>query len=274
MPGYPSGRRMTRRAHGAAVHERVDLPPGADGRRAAADRCAGMVIRTLGRTDYETTWRAMRTFTDARGRRNTRRDLAHRAPPVYTLGPGRPARARAAREGIPVSGRPRRAGHLSRAGPARRVYAHRPAPAASASAMVRRIEQAVIEWLARWDFRMRQSLPRPGSTCAVAGRMRRSPRWGSGSAAAARSTGSRSTSTWISRPSPHRSRAAFPALRVTHGRPGRRADTWRGGRGACAAARRAFDPRDDHGRRRRSDSVRHPRRRQAPGRRQESRAYR
>lgn len=44
------------------------------------------VIRRLGRTDYETTWRAMRSFTDARVAETPDEFWITEHPPTYTLG--------------------------------------------------------------------------------------------------------------------------------------------------------------------------------------------
>jgi lipoate-protein ligase B len=50
------------------------------------DAGSGASIRDLGRTDYETTWRAMQSFTSAR-EANTRDEIWRTEhPPIYTLG--------------------------------------------------------------------------------------------------------------------------------------------------------------------------------------------
>jgi lipoyl(octanoyl) transferase len=55
----------------------VSTPPGPG---------APIAIRRLGRTDYETTWRAMRAFTDARDTGTPDAIWLTEHPPIYTLG--------------------------------------------------------------------------------------------------------------------------------------------------------------------------------------------
>jgi lipoyl(octanoyl) transferase len=45
-----------------------------------------MIVRTLGVTDYEPTWRAMQRFTDARDAGSEDELWLTEHPPVYTLG--------------------------------------------------------------------------------------------------------------------------------------------------------------------------------------------
>ena len=70
---------------------------------------AGSSARSA-RTDYETTWRAMQAFTDARDAANARRDLAHRASADLHAGARRTARAPAARQRHPRASRSTAAG--------------------------------------------------------------------------------------------------------------------------------------------------------------------
>jgi lipoyl(octanoyl) transferase len=61
-----------------------------------------VVVRALGRTDYELAWRAMRTFTDARASDTQDEIWLTEHPPVYTLGlAGRREHLKRA-NGIPV----------------------------------------------------------------------------------------------------------------------------------------------------------------------------
>jgi lipoyl(octanoyl) transferase len=46
----------------------------------------GVAIRALGRTDYESTWRAMQAFTDARNAQTGDEIWLTEHPAVYTLG--------------------------------------------------------------------------------------------------------------------------------------------------------------------------------------------
>ena len=48
--------------------------------------CPDIVVRALGRSDYETTWRAMQAFTDARTPQTQDEIWLTEHPPVYTLG--------------------------------------------------------------------------------------------------------------------------------------------------------------------------------------------
>ena len=53
---------------------------------ARVDQATGVVIRSLGRTDYEATWRAMQAFTDARDAATPDEIWLTEHPPIYTLG--------------------------------------------------------------------------------------------------------------------------------------------------------------------------------------------
>ena len=144
---------------------------GDDGAVMAQSRAARSV-RALGRTDYETTWRAMQAFTAARTAR--RRDeiwlTEHRAD--LHAGTGRAARASAARQRHPgAQGRPRRADHVPRAGTARRLSAVRP-QARAAPAFARwcgRIEASVVEWLDSMGISAYGKPAAPGVYVMVAG---------------------------------------------------------------------------------------------------------
>ena len=146
-----------------------------------------------------------------------RRDLAHRASAGLHARPRRPARAPAARQRHPDDqGRPRRTDHLSRARAARRLSALRSA-AARSSACARwsgRIEAAVVEWLDSLGIAAYGKPAAPG-VYTVASRRRGEDRRArvAGAPTAARITASRSTSRWISRPSPTSTRAATAGSR-------------------------------------------------------------
>jgi len=112
-------------------------------------RASELIVRTLGRSDYETCWHAMRAFTESRGA-NTRDEiwLTEHAP-IYTLGlAGR--REHVLREnGIRVL-KVDRGGQVTYHGPGQLV-AYTLFDLARARigvrAMVRRLEGAVILWL-------------------------------------------------------------------------------------------------------------------------------
>jgi lipoyl(octanoyl) transferase len=109
-----------------------------------------LITRALGRTDYATTWRAMQSFTDARNAETADELWLTEHPPVYTLGlAGRrehllPATA------IPVI-KADRGGQVTFHGPGQLVaylmFDLRRAKL-GVREMVRRIEGAVITWLA------------------------------------------------------------------------------------------------------------------------------
>ena len=108
-------------------------------------------VRRLGRTDYESTWRAMREFTAARSAGTADEVWLTEHPPVYTLGvAGRSEHLPRAANGIPVV-RSDRGGQITYHGPGqlvayllldlrRRGLSVRP--------LVRIMERAVIDWLA------------------------------------------------------------------------------------------------------------------------------
>jgi len=106
-------------------------------------------IRTLGRTDYEPTWRAMQAFTAARTPATPDEIWLTEHPPVYTLGlAGR--RGHLLREnGIPAIGVDR-GGQITYHGPGQLVayllFDLRRSQQ-GVRAMVRAIEAAVVEWL-------------------------------------------------------------------------------------------------------------------------------
>ncbi len=107
------------------------------------------MIRTLGRTEYEACWRAMREFTDARGAATPDEIWLTEHPPVYTLGlAGR--REHVLRDnGIPVI-KVDRGGQVTYHGPGQ-VVAYLLVDLRRARlgvrAMVRAIEAAVVEFL-------------------------------------------------------------------------------------------------------------------------------
>ena len=110
---------------------------------------SAIVVRALGRTDYETTWHAMQAFTAGRDAATPDEIWATEHAPVYTLGlAGRPEHLLRA-NGIPAI-KVDRGGQITYHGPGQLVLylmfdlrrlglAVRP--------MVRGIEAGVIEWL-------------------------------------------------------------------------------------------------------------------------------
>ena len=106
-------------------------------------------IRTLGRTEYEPTWRAMQAFTAARNA-DTRDEIwLTEHPPVYTLGLAGRREHLLRDNGIPAI-KVDRGGQITYHGPgqllAYLLYDLR-RPKRGVRAMVRTIEAAVVEWL-------------------------------------------------------------------------------------------------------------------------------
>lgn len=109
----------------------------------------GAIVRELGRTDYATTWDAMRVFTDRRAPGAADEIWLTEHAPVYTLGlAGRPTHV-LRDNGIPVL-KVDRGGQVTFHGPGQLVaYTLVDLRRAQLSirAMVRALEDAVVEWL-------------------------------------------------------------------------------------------------------------------------------
>jgi lipoyl(octanoyl) transferase len=115
----------------------------------AVDAVDRIAIRARGRTDYETTWRAMQAFTAARGADAPDEIWLTEHPPVYTLGlAGRREHILRA-NGIPIL-KVDRGGQITYHGPGQLVaylLFDLRRQRLGIRAMVRAIETAVIEWL-------------------------------------------------------------------------------------------------------------------------------
>jgi lipoyl(octanoyl) transferase len=130
------------------------------------------VVRTLGRTDYETTWHAMQAFTAARTPDTPDEIWLTEHPPVYTLGlAGRPEHL-LRDTGIPVV-KVDRGGQITYHGPGQLVAyllydlkRHR----LGVRAMVRAIEGALVEWLATLGVTAWGKVSAPGVYVARDGR--------------------------------------------------------------------------------------------------------
>ena len=124
---------------------------------------AGPVIRALGRTDYETTWRAMQAFTDARLPQTADEIWLTEHPGVYTLGLAGRYQHLLRDNGIPVL-RVDRGGQVTYHGPGQLVayllYDLR-RTGLGVRDMVRAIEAAVVEWLAAQGIRCPRQAGRP-----------------------------------------------------------------------------------------------------------------
>ena len=131
----------------------------------------GATVRALGRTDYVTTWRAMQAFTDARTADTADEIWLTEHEPVYTLGlAGR--RDHLLRDnGIPVL-KVDRGGQVTYHGPGQAVvyllYDLRRAKLGVRD-MVRRMETAVVAWLAARDVRAYGKPSAPGVYVALDG---------------------------------------------------------------------------------------------------------
>ena len=107
-------------------------------------------FRALGRTDYDATWRAMQEFTTARGASSPDEIWLTEHPPVYTLGLAGRIEHLLRDNGIPAI-KVDRGGQVTYHGPGQLVaytlFDLRRSRLGIRD-MVRRIEAAVIEWLA------------------------------------------------------------------------------------------------------------------------------
>ncbi len=118
------------------------MPPRVDAR-------TGVVIRALGRTDYEATWRAMRTFTDARDAATPDEIWLTEHPPVYTFGIAGRREHLLRDNGIPAL-KVDRGGQITYHGPGQLVaytLFDLRRPKQGIRDMVRRIEAGVVQWL-------------------------------------------------------------------------------------------------------------------------------
>jgi lipoyl(octanoyl) transferase len=132
---------------------------------------AGVVVRRLGRTDYETTWRSMQAFTNARTQETADEIWLTEHPPVYTLGlAGR--REHLLREnGIPAL-KVDRGGQITYHGPGQLIaYTLIDLKRARLGVrdMVRRIEAAVVEWLDSVGISAHGNVTAPGVYVLVSG---------------------------------------------------------------------------------------------------------
>ncbi|HTQ01770.1 MAG TPA: lipoyl(octanoyl) transferase LipB [Casimicrobiaceae bacterium] len=109
-----------------------------------------MIVKGLGRTEYVATWRAMQRFTDARSASSEDELWLTEHPPVYTLGLAGRREHLLRDNGIPVI-KVDRGGQVTYHGPGQLVaYTLVDLRRARLGIrdMVRRLEAAVIEWLA------------------------------------------------------------------------------------------------------------------------------
>ncbi len=123
-----------------------------------------LITRALGRTDYATTWRAMQSFTDARNAETPDELWLTEHPPVYTLGLAGRREHLLRATAIPVI-KVDRGGQVTYHGPGQLVaylmFDLRRAKL-GVREMVRRIEGAVITWLATAGIRAYGKPSAPG----------------------------------------------------------------------------------------------------------------
>jgi lipoyl(octanoyl) transferase len=109
-----------------------------------------MLVRALGRTDYDATWRAMQAFTNARHADTADEIWLTEHEPVYTLGLAGRREHLLRPNGIPVR-KVDRGGQVTYHGPGQLVaylLVDLRRAGSGVRAMVRRIEEGVIDWLA------------------------------------------------------------------------------------------------------------------------------
>jgi lipoyl(octanoyl) transferase len=139
----------------------TDSAPDLSTPRAASE---GATVRTLGRTGYEATWRAMQAFTDARSATTADEIWLTEHEPVYTLGLAGRREHLLRSNGIPVI-KVDRGGQVTYHGPGQLVaymlFDLRRARL-GVREMVRRIEGAVITWLATFGIAAFGRISAPG----------------------------------------------------------------------------------------------------------------
>jgi lipoyl(octanoyl) transferase len=109
-----------------------------------------LIVRRLGPTQYEPTWRAMQAFTGARTRETPDELWLTEHPPVYTLGLAGRREHLLRDNGVPVI-KVDRGGQVTYHGPGQLVcylLVDLRRARLGVREMVRRIEEAVIDWLA------------------------------------------------------------------------------------------------------------------------------
>jgi lipoate-protein ligase B len=122
------------------------------------------LVRALGCTDYEATWRAMQAFTDARTAATRDEIWLTEHPPIYTLGLAGRRQHLLRENGIPVL-KVDRGGQVTYHGPGQLVaylLIDLRRLRFGVRGMVRRIEGAVITWLASCGIDATGKVEAPG----------------------------------------------------------------------------------------------------------------
>lgn len=144
----------------------LSFPPGRESSEVAVD------VVSLGRTDYLACWRAMQAFTDARTP-STRDELwLTEHPPVYTLGLAGRREHLLRDNAIPVH-QVDRGGQVTYHGPGQLivyVLVNLKRRGFGVRALVRRLEGAVVDWLAEQGIAARGRVDAPGVYVRAGGR--------------------------------------------------------------------------------------------------------
>jgi lipoyl(octanoyl) transferase len=130
-----------------------------------------VTVRALGRTDYETTWRAMQAFTAARVAGTPDELWLTEHPPVYTLGLAGRREHLLRDNGIPTI-KVDRGGQITYHGPGQLVVyllCDLRERKLGVRAMVRALEAAVVEWLDSMDVSAYGKPTAPGVYAIAAG---------------------------------------------------------------------------------------------------------
>jgi lipoyl(octanoyl) transferase len=142
---------------------RYDLPHDSPANAAAPAR--SVLVRRLGRAEYQPTWAAMRQFTDARGPQTPDELWLLEHPPVYTYGvAGRVEHLPRADNGIPVF-KTDRGGQVTYHGPGQLIaytLIDLRRAGLTVRGLVERLEQAVLDLLEGYDLRGERREGAPG----------------------------------------------------------------------------------------------------------------
>jgi lipoyl(octanoyl) transferase len=147
------------------------LPRDEDG-SGALDRATVAGIRRLGRTGYEPTWRAMQAFTAARATKTPDEIWLTEHPPIYTLGLAGRREHLLRDNGIPAI-KVDRGGQITYHGPGQLVaylLFDLRRGARGVGAMVRTIEDSVVQWLDSLGISAYGKPSAPGVYVTIGGR--------------------------------------------------------------------------------------------------------
>jgi lipoyl(octanoyl) transferase len=149
----------------------TELSTGVDASRPPSSSTRALV-RTLGRTGYETTWRAMQAFTDARAADTPDEIWLTEHAPIYTLGLAGRREHLLRDNGIPTL-KVDRGGQVTYHGPGQLVaylLFDLRRPRIGVRELVRRVESGVITWLGSVGVVARGDVDAPGVYVSIDGR--------------------------------------------------------------------------------------------------------